>query len=104
MLNQSANLNVNFKQKSFGFEQYSILNASTNYNSAKTPQAEKSSKDLGTENPVNQFFMVLFLYYQFKILRYSRKLAKLSSETVSNNDPSVQKARLCQKILLLLSA
>lgn len=37
-------------------------------------------------------------------MKYSRRLAKLSSEPGLNNDPSVQKAQLCQKILLLLSA
>lgn len=61
VLNQSANVNLNFKQKSFGPEQYSILTGNTNYNISKTPKAEKS-KEMSNENPVNQFSVILFLY------------------------------------------
>ena len=46
VLNQSANINLNLKQKSFGPEQYSILT------SAKIPQVEKS-KEVSAENAVN---------------------------------------------------
>jgi len=49
VVNRSAN--VVWKQRSTGNEQYSILTASTNYNSPKFPQLEKS-KDASTDNPV----------------------------------------------------
>jgi len=60
VINQSAN--IVWKQKSIGNEQYSILSASTNYNSPKFPQLEKSRDVSQSDNPVLRFIEILFLY------------------------------------------